>query len=190
MANNNTENVSSGKGVEGGYMFVAPSGSTMPTDNASALDAAFLNMGYLGDDGITFSDSSDSESFYDLNGDTIATSSGSIEKTFTVVFREIKADTLAVIYGEDNVTDESGTITVHDKGPNDTTYAVVFELLLKDGRKWRRCASNVKLGELGDQTVVYSDLVGREVTMSVLKDADSGDYWTDYIDSTETTAIG
>lgn len=187
MASNNTENVSVGKGVEGGYMFIAPFGTTLPSNNTSVLGGAFLNMGYLGDDGITFSDSSDSDSFYDLNGDTIATSAGSVEKTFTVVFREIKKDTLAVIYGDDNVVDEDGVITVHDKGQNDTAYAVVFELLLKDGRKWRRCAENVKLGELGDQTVVYSDLVGREVTMSVLKGTESGDYWTDYIDSTETT---
>lgn len=185
---NNTENVSTGKGLQGGYMFVAPAGTEMPTDNTSVLDEAFLNMGFLGDDGITFTDSSEADSFYDLNGDTIDTSSGSIEKSFTVVFREIKKDTLAVINGSANVTDTDGVITAHDKGPSDETHAVVFELRLKNGRKWRRCAANCKLGELGDMSFVYSDLVGREITMSVLKDATTGDYWTDFIDSTETEA--
>lgn len=185
---NNTINVSVGKGVTGGYMFVAPQGSTLPTDYETALDGAFLNVGYLGDDGIVFSDSSSNDSFYDLNGDSIETSASEIEKTFTVTFREIKKDTLAILVGSANVTDADGKLTAHDKGPNDAAYSVVFELLLKNGRKWRRVVPNCKLGELGDMTVVSTELIGREVTMSALKDATSGDYYTDYYASTETTA--
>ena len=187
---NNTINVSVGKGVQGGYMFVAPQGSTLPTDYETALDAAFLNVGYLGDDGIVFSDSSSNDSFYDLNGDSIETSASEIEKTFTVTFREIKKDTLAILVGSANVTDADGKLTAHDKGPNDAAYSVVFELLLKNGRKWRRVVPNCKLGELGDMTVVSTELIGREVTMSALKDATSGDYYTDYYASTETDATG
>ena len=187
---NNTINVSVGKGVQGGYMFVAPQGSTLPTDYETALDAAFLNVGYLGDDGIVFSDSSSNDSFYDLNGDSIETSASEIEKTFTVTFREIKKDTLAILVGSANVTDADGKLTAHDKGPNDAAYSVVFELLLKNGRKWRRVVPNCKLGELGDMTVVSTELIGREVTMSALKDATSGDYYTDYYASTETDAAG
>ena len=185
---NNTANVSVGKGKSGGYMFVAPIGTTLPDDNTTALDAAFLNMGFLGDDGAVFADSSDVESFFDLNGDSIETSNGSVEKTFTVVFREIKKDTLAVVRGTANVTDTGGLITAHDKGPSDEQHSVVFEFLLKNGRKWRRVVPSCKLGELGDMTIVYSELVGREVTMTATKDATTGDYYTDYIDSTETEA--
>lgn len=187
---NNTINVSVGKGVQGGYMFVAPQGSDLPTDFETELDAAFLNVGYLGDDGIVFSDSSSNDSFYDLNGDSIETSASEIEKTFTVTFREIKKDTLAILVGSANVTDSDGKLTAHDKGPNDAAYSVVFELLLKNGRKWRRVVPNCKLGELGDMTVVSTELIGREVTMSALKDATSGDYYTDYYASTETSHAG
>lgn len=187
---NNTINVSVGKGVTGGYMFVAPQGSALPADFDAELDAAFLNVGYLGDDGIVFSDSSSNDSFYDLNGDSIETSASEIEKTFTVTFREIKKDTLAILVGSTNVTDADGKLTAHDKGPNDAAYSVVFELLLKNGRKWRRVVPNCKLGELGDMTVVSTELLGREVTMSALKDATTGDYYTDYYASTETTASG
>lgn len=176
--------------MQGGYFFLAPLGTGLPTDNTSALDEEYKNMGYLGDDGIVFSDSSDSESAFDLNGDAIATSNGSIEKTFTVVFREIKADTLRVMMGEDNVTDSAGVIEAHDRGPNEATYAGVFELLLKDGRKWRRIVPQCKVGELGDMTITYSELVGREVTMSALKDSATGSYYIDYIDSTETAGAG
>lgn len=185
---NSTANVSYGKFLSGGYFFLAPAGTTLPTDNTTALDTAFLNMGFLGDDGVNFSDSSSTETAYDANGDSIATSQGEIEKTFTVTFREIKKDSLAVLYGSANVTDADGKLTVHDKGPNDATYVGVFEIRLKDGRKWRRVVPQCKPGELGDQTIVYNELVGRELTMAALLDSTSGSYYIDYIDSTETEA--
>lgn len=185
---NNTANVSYGKFKSGGYFFLAPAGTALPTDNSTALTATFLNMGFLGDDGVNFSDSSSTETAYDANGDSIATSQGEIEKTFTVTFREIKKDNLAVMYGTANVTDEGGVIEVHDKGPNATTYVGVFEILLKDGRKWRRIVPQCQPGELGDQTIAYNELVGREITMTALLDSTSGSYYVDYIDSTETEA--
>lgn len=185
---NNSQNVSVGKGKSGGYFFLAPAGTVLPTDNTTELDAAFLNMGFLGDDGANFSDSSSTDTFFDLNGDSIETSNGEIEKTFTVTFREIKKDSLAVINGSANVADSDGKLTVHDKGPNDSSYVGVFEFLLKNGRKWRRVIPNCKVGELGDMAVVYSDLVGREVTMQALMDPGTGSYYIDYYDSTETSA--
>ena len=185
---NSTKNVSYGKFLSGGYFFLAPAGTPLPTDNTTTLNTAFLNMGFLGEDGVSFSDSSSTESAYDANGDSIATSQGEIEKTFTVTFREIKKDNLAVLYGSANVTDANGKLTVHDKGPNDATYVGVFEIRLKDGRKWRRVVPQCQPGELGDQTIVYNELVGREITMTALLDAETGDYYTDYIDSTETSA--
>lgn len=185
---NSTANVSYGKFLSGGYFFLAPSGTALPTDNTTPLDAAFLNMGFLGDDGVNFSDSSSTENAFDANGDSIATSQGEIEKTFTVTFREIKKDSLAVLYGSANVTDADGKLTVHDKGPNDATYVGVFEIRLKDGRKWRRVVPQCQPGELGDQTIVYNELVGRELTMAALLDSTSGSYYIDYIDSTETEA--
>lgn len=185
---NSTANVSYGKFKSGGYFFLAPSGTGLPTDNKSVLDEAFVNMGFLSDDGVNFSDSSSTENAYDANGDSIATSNGDIEKTFTVTFREIKSDSLKVLYGSENVTDEGGTITVHDKGPNASTYVGVFEILLKDGRKWRRVIPQCQPGELGDQTIAYNELVGREVTMTALLDSTTGSYYIDYIDSTETVS--
>lgn len=185
---NNTANVSAGKGVSGGYFYAAPAGTALPTDNKTALASTYLNIGFLGEDGVVFSDSSDVTSFFDMNGDTVDSSNGSIEKSFTVTPLEIKKDSLALLYGSANVTDAGGVLTAYDKGPNTAEYVVVFELLLKNGRKWRRIVPVCKLGELGDMTINYSELVGREVTMTALKDATTGAYYIDYIDSTETEA--
>ena len=185
---NNTANVSTGKGVAGGCMYVAPVGTTLPTGISSTLDQAFLNMGYLGDDGIVFADSSDVETYQDMNGDTIDTGAGAVEKTATVTLREIKKDTLAFVRGSANVTDVDGLITAKDTGPSDDNWSVVWELLLKNGRKWRRVAESVKLGELDDMTIVYNELVGRAVSVNVAKGTTTGAYYVDYIESTETEA--
>lgn len=180
-------NVSVGKGVAGGYMFVAPAGTALPTDNKAELDAKFVNMGYLGEDGISFSDSSSNDKFVDMNGDTIGAGAGEVEKTFTVKFNEVKKASWAMVYGAKNVTDENGVLKVVDDGPTEDEHVAVFELLLKNGRKWRRVVPLFKLGETGDWSVVYSELVAREATFTALKDGDNG-YYIDYIDSTETTA--
>lgn len=185
---NNTANVSTGKGVAGGCMYVAPVGTALPTGISSTLDTAFLNMGYLGDDGIVFADSADVETYQDMNGDTIDTGAGAVEKTATVTLREIKKDTLAFVRGSANVTDADGLITAKDTGPSDDNWSVVWELLLKNGRKWRRVAESAKLGELDDMTIVYNELVGRAVSLNVSKGTTTGAYYVDYIESTETEA--
>lgn len=185
-ASNNTSNVSVGKGAVGGYAYYAPYGTTLPTDNTTQLDAAFRNIGYINEDGVTFTDESDSESIPDMNGDSIVTTSGAITKTFTFFAAEVKADTLKLQYGDANVTDASGTVTVHDKGPNNGQYSVVFEFRLKDGRKERCIVPSATVSELGDLVYNYSELVGREITMAASLDATLGDYYVRYIDSTET----
>lgn len=194
ITKNNTANVSVGKGLEGGYMFVAPTSQNLPDSLEDAFavpsgeESEWRNLGYLGEDGISLSDSSDSENYSDMNGDAVAKGSGTTEKNYTVKLLEIKNDTLKFIYGENNSKDENGVITTHDKGQNTATYRTMFLLLLKDGRRQARIAGNTSISELGDESVTSTELMGREVTVSVLKDTETGDYWTFYTESTETKA--
>lgn len=186
QAKNSTANVSVGKGAVGGYAFYAPYGTTLPTDNSTELDAGFRNLGFINEDGVTFEDESDSESLSDMNGDSIATTSGAINKTFTFFAAEVKADTLKFQYGDANVTDTGGMITAHDKGPNDALYSMVFDFRLKGGRKERCVVPCCTQSELGELVYNYQELVGREFTMAAQLDATLGDYYVRYIDSTET----
>lgn len=188
VTKNNTKNVSYGKFKPGAYFFVAPYGTTLPTDNTSELDAAFENMGFMGDDGFTFDNSVTANTAQDANGDTIASSSGAPTKTITTTFREIKEASMKVVYGSGNVTDENGVLTIHDKGPNNELKSAVVEALLADGRKDRKVIPMCSPNQLGSESIVYSSLVGKPMTWAVMLDPNLGDYSVDYVDSTETTA--
>ena len=62
MTNNNTANVAAGKPKINGAIFVAPVGATLPTDASTVLDAAFKNLGFISDDGVTLGTSRSVES--------------------------------------------------------------------------------------------------------------------------------
>lgn len=184
---NNTANVSSGKGVSGGYFFAAPMGTAAPTDIETPLADDFKNIGFVSEDGIVFSTESDSEDLVDMNGDTMDTAKGTHSETFTVTFAEVKKDAQAVLYGDDNVTDVDGVMTVHITGEEAPHKVFVFEGVLKNGRRWRRVIHDAKVNEYGDLTVASSELFGREATFAAFKGT-AGDYYTDYYASTETEA--
>ncbi|MEG2933535.1 MAG: hypothetical protein RR842_08140, partial [Gordonibacter sp.] len=113
---NNDDNVSSGKGVAGGYLFRAPLGSIKPVDFTAPLDAAFKCCGFISEDGVSFATESDTEELKDLNGETMHVAKSSNSEQFTTVLAEVKALTQGILYGEQNVTDANGMITVHIKG--------------------------------------------------------------------------
>lgn len=166
---NNTQNVSVGKGVVGGYLFSAPAGTTLPTDYSTALANTFVNLGYVTDDGATFSTDTDSNTFKDLNGDDIATSSGGKTRTLNVQLAEVKADSLKEAFGQDAVTVDSqtGTITITHNNSDMPHRVVVLELVLRDGRRWRRVLPDAQVTEWGDLTVLYSDLVTFDITYTL-----------------------
>ncbi len=135
---NNTDNVSSAKGVKGGYIFRAPVGTELPTDIKTPLDPAFKVLGFISEDGYVESLETDSDDIVDMNGDLMDSPQTSRVESAQFTLAEIKAETLKVQYGEKNVTDANGIITVKHNGDSVTTSAYVLELLLKNGRRWRK----------------------------------------------------
>lgn len=184
---NSTDNVSSTKGVRGGYCFVAPLGTTLPTDYSTALPSAFKCLGFISEDGYVETVDSDSEDITDMNGDLMDSPQTSRVESATLTLAEIKAMTLKLMYGDENVTDKAGVITVKHNGNSSGTWAVVLELLLKNNRKWRKVVPLFQCSELGDMTLAVGELAARELTAKYLTD-ESGNTCYDYIQSTETSA--
>lgn len=184
---NNTDNVSSAKGVKGGYIFRAPVGTTLPTDIKTTLDPAFKVLGFISEDGYVESLETDSEDITDMNGDLMDSPQTSRVESAQFTLAEIKAETLKVQYGDDNVTDEGGIISVKHNGDSVTTSAYVLELVLKNGRRWRKVVPKGQSSELDDLTIAVNELCARAITMKYLTD-DEGNTCYDYFESTETEA--
>lgn len=185
MANNNTANVSLTKFVQGGYFFSAPSGTEPPNDFSTPLGDAFVNVGFVSEDGVEEDINDSTETYKDANGDVICVGSSEREETIKLKLVEIKKDSLAEIYGHDNVTDASGMITAKHKFGGRGERVYVLELLLKDGRKWRQVIHKGTVTEVGTLSLASTELAGREITIFAATN-DEGVSVTDYIQSTES----
>lgn len=184
---NSTDNVSSTKGVRGGYIFVAPTGTVLPTDYSTALPTAYKCLGFISEDGYVETVDSDSEDLVDMNGDLMDSPQTSRVESAQLTLAEIKAMTLKLMYGDENVTDKAGVITVKHNGNSNGTWAVVLDLLLKNNRKWRKVVPLFQCSELDDLTLAVGELAARALTAKYLTDGD-GNTCYDYIQSTETNA--
>ena len=184
---NSTDNVSSTKGVRGGYIFVAPVGTTLPTDYSTALPTAYKCLGFISEDGYVETVDSDSEDLVDMNGDLMDSPQTSRVESAQLTLAEIKAMTLKLMYGDENVTDKAGVITVKHNGNSNSTWVVVLDLLLKNNRKWRKVVPLFQCSELDDLTLAVGELAARALTAKYLTDGD-GNTCYDYIQSTETNA--
>lgn len=184
---NNAANVSAGKGVKGGYIFSAPVGTDLPTDIETERDTAFKCLGFISEDGYVESVSEDSEDIGDMNGDLMDSSNSNRVESAQVTFAEIKAETLKRQYGDTNVTDANGIITVKHNSDSHPIFAYILELVLKNGRRWRKVVPQGQSSELDDLTIASTELCQRAITIKYLTD-ENGNTCYDYIESTETEA--
>ena len=185
---NQTGNVSVGKGAAGAYAWIAPYGTALPTDNTTTIASTYKVLGFIDENGVTFSDSTSPTDYNDMSGNAIATTPGAVTKTAAFVPVELKKSTLDIIYGAVNVTDSEGVIEYTDKGPDQTLWTIVFDFVLGANRKWRVVVPQCRLKEMADLTINYQTLVGRQNTMAVLYDSTIQGYYKGYLDSTETEA--
>ena len=185
---NNANNVSVGKGVKSGYLFAAPVGTPLPTAYdtvAEDLDPAFKNVGYVNEDGINNGIETDGEDFKDMNGDTIEHANSEYTETMVFSLVEQKRDSLALEYGENNVTDENGQIIARHNSDPRGHISLVALLLLKNGRRQTSVVPDCEITEVGEKVYNSANLLSREVTATCYPDA-NGDHVIDYIESTET----
>lgn len=163
----NAKNVSVGKPMAIGGVFVAPAGTTLPTDAKTKLAEAFVNLGYINEDGITNSVETDSESIKAWGGDTVLTVQTSREETFTFTLIEsLNEYVLKQVYGAKNV--EAGT--VKHNGLSRGRHVYVFEILLTGNKVKRIVVPNSEITEVGETVYKDGEPIGYEVTLSAFPD--------------------
>lgn len=129
-----SSNVSFGKPKATGAVYVAPAGTTLPKDATTALGDAFVNMGYISEDGLVESIETDTTDVTAWGGDVVLSGQSSFAATYTVNLLETNAETMKLIYGDANVTGTGDTFSVKLNAQTLAEHVVVFEVALTGGR--------------------------------------------------------
>ena len=173
MAENNVSYVSAGKPKVGGAIYVAPLGTTLPTDATTELDSAFVNVGYISEDGYTNSNSAETDSINAWGGDNVYNPQTEKPDTFQFAMIEAGNETvLKVVYGDDNVTgnlQEGLTVRANSREALERT--MVIDVIIRGTIAKRTVIPKAQLTELGD--IVYKDdeLISYETTFAAHPDS-------------------
>lgn len=168
----NSAYVSTGKPKVGGAIFRAPKGTPLPTSATEALDPAFIDLGFVSEDGVTNSNARDSEDIKAWGGTTVLTSQTDVSDTWAAQFIEaMNTEVLKMVFGEKNVTgDLENGITVTVNAEESLEAAYVFDMILKGGVLKRVVLPCAKMSELGDTVYKDDEAIAYDVTLTALPD--------------------
>ena len=131
----NAANVTTGKRRVDGGIYFAPAGTTLPTDATTALATAFKNLGYVSEDGVTNSLSKETSEIKEWGGDTVDVVLTAQNDTFQFTLIEsLNVDTLKAIYGNSNVTESSGAITITVNASEAPSGVYVIDMIQKGNK--------------------------------------------------------
>lgn len=181
MANTVT-NVSTGKPKIAGAMYVAPVGTTLPTDAVTALDAAFAPLGYVSEDGLTNDNTPEAQNIRAWGGDVVLTPVTSRDDIFNYTLIECtNVDVLKHVYGDDNVTGTLSTgIAISVNNKQMANHALVIDMILRDDAVKRIVIPAGAVTGVG--TITYKDdtAIGYQTTLTCQADA-AGNTHYEYI---------
>ena len=174
----NAENtfVASPDKVSGGLSFWEPGTTvTRPTGARTPLTGA-TNGGYISEDGVTKTVDASDENIIAWGGDTVRVVRTEHNLSYSFTFLESSSlSVLRLIYGDENVTVEGGTIMVSES--SELQPRMPFAIDTVDGdKRVREFVPTAQLAVSGDITYVHSDVVRYEVTLTAFPDPENPKY--------------
>ena len=169
----NAQNVSAAKPPIAGAIFVAPAGTTLPTDTETSLSAAFKDLGYVSSDGITNGTNIESNDTKAWGGDTVLTTITSKDDTFKFnLIETLREDVLKFVYGSTNVSGSISTgLSISVSSQDVPEVSLVIDMLRRNNTKQRICIPYAKISNVEDIVYNDSDATGFNTTLKCTPDS-------------------
>lgn len=180
---NDSKNITLGKPNPKGALYVAPVGTALPTDAITPLTSAFVNLGFLSDDGLTETTAEDGDDIKAWGGTNVMRTQSGFGVSFTGNLIETKRESvLAFIYGAENVVvGADGKITYKVKKDQLKRFVFVAETIQNNGGTpalKRQIVAEAQLTDRsGDHTYNDSDPLSFPFNITAYEHTDSASGW-------------
>lgn len=172
MATMDASQVTVGAAKATGAIWVAPDGTTKPTDATTALATAFKLLGFTSDAGVQIAESRDSTAINAWEGRT-EVYNVTTAYTESVSFMPIQCndEVAKLCWGADAViVDTNGALTVKHHGKTLEPVVIVIETTPRAGIV-KRYTGTFRLSERGEQTMDGTQVDGRQLTFNSIADS-------------------
>lgn len=147
-------------------------GTPLPTDATSTPNAAFKDLGTLGDNGIVDTTNQDSTDFYSWQGNTlVATLLGKYSKIFKLTCWETNGQTLGLSYAGSTLTQQAWGVSIAEKPIVKDIRSWVIHGISDAGKLQRIVIPQGQITDRGDVSWTSTDLTAYEYTIKCFVDA-------------------
>lgn len=176
-------NVTPGKPRVTGAIFRAPAGTPVPTDATTQLDAKFVELGYVNDQGVRNANTAEKTKVYAWGGSAVMNSTGQKpdDWTFTLI-EALNPNVLKTVYGDDNVivADDGKKIEVKATATDPGECIFVIDMALTNNALKRIVIPKGELSNVAEIAYVDNQPIGYNITVSAYYDG-AGNSHYEYI---------
>lgn len=154
--------------ADGAAVFAAPLGTTLPTTATASLNNAFVDLGWVSEDGVTNTIQRDVTRHKAWGGDTVKTTQDNYTETVKFALLESSAEVLKVAYGANSVTESGDTIAVEHTALQLSRQSFVIDFIDGD-RAGRIVIREGLVSEIGDVRYSHQDMTMYDLTVDVYR---------------------